>query len=111
MSAPEAVVRRVQEALGCVRDERPDYPGLPVVCLAHEGCMWVERGCMEAVEAADAAFTASLEWAAERVLDERMSTPPIGDPHRGDVRIQRSTLNTAASRLRRLAGTETEATK
>ena len=61
--APEAVVRRVQEVQNCVNDAG--------YCAAHddgfESVSWTERGCALAVAHADAAFTASLEWAAERL--------------------------------------------
>jgi hypothetical protein len=38
-------------------------------CYWHGGTdgEWTERGCGEAVRMADAAFAASLEWAAEQV--------------------------------------------
>jgi hypothetical protein len=52
------------DALGCC--EVSTLPTDPTWCEQHEEA-WGERGCPEALLAADAAFAASLEWAAERV--------------------------------------------
>lgn len=78
--APDAVVRRVQEALGCQRVDATGQRPVEVdgfVILGKTGCIThrdryglpqsTDRGCPVAVDAADAAFTASLEWAAERL--------------------------------------------
>lgn len=74
--APDAVVRRVQEALGCQQvdatDQRPvEVDGFVIRgkagCITHRDRYGLpqstDRGCPVAVAAADAAFTASLEWA------------------------------------------------
>lgn len=74
MTAPESVVQAIMEALGC-RKEFDKFLGDRVAfCVWHQ-CRWLldRDGCNVAVRAADAAFGASLEWAAER-LDE-------GDEH------------------------------
>lgn len=62
MSAPESVVRAVMEALGC--DIAADADG-DRWCLTHEAG-WRGGRCPDADRAADAAWVASLEAAAER---------------------------------------------
>ena len=57
MSAPDVVVRAVQEALGC---KACDCGGNhPLSCLEHDAMRWTGRGCEAAVRAADAAHKAS----------------------------------------------------
>jgi hypothetical protein len=59
VTAPEPVVLAVMEAYGCGANSNG-------FCNRHHS-VWTGRGCRDAVEATDAAFAASLEWAAERV--------------------------------------------
>ena len=64
MTAPESIVQAVMEVRGC--EERG---GKWRYCYWHGGTdgEWTERGCGEAVRMADAAFAASLEWAARSI--------------------------------------------
>ena len=65
--APQSVVEAVQEALECSRYDRPSGP----VCAGSHDDLpnWTARGCETAVEAADAAFAASLREIADDVPD------------------------------------------
>lgn len=64
--APDSVVRAVMEALGCCKvSVDPDPTLARPWCEQHEG-WWDDRGCPEALLAADAAWVASLEAAADR---------------------------------------------
>lgn len=104
--APQSVVEAVQEALGCVRDERPDYPNLPVVCLTHGCSSWSERGCWDAVDAADAAFAATLEWAAEHLpsVTEGVDREGTAFWRERDQDVYSLAVEEAQDALRRLAG-------
>lgn len=63
MTAPESVVQAVMRATNCHID--PDEES----CWVH-GSEVRNSLCQQAVRSADAAFAASLEWAAERLKDE-----------------------------------------
>ena len=66
MGAPVSVVAAVMEALGCCKvSVEPDPTLARPWCEQHER-WWDDRGCPVAVQAADAAWVASLNAAAER---------------------------------------------
>ena len=76
VTAPESVVQAVMEVRGC--EERG---GKWRYCYWHGGTdgEWTERGCGEAVRMADAAFAASLEWAAGQFDDAPLAYSVRGD--------------------------------
>lgn len=80
VSAPEPVVRAVMDD-GC--DPFAAIDGLR--CARHRFARVQDRGCPIAVDAADAAFAASMGWAAERweqaakVLEDQEHSPDLAD--------------------------------
>jgi len=64
MTAPESVVRAVQEAFGCKPYPNPRGG---IYCRTRHGGAWIDRGCSVAVDAADAA------WAAVEAENARLT--------------------------------------
>lgn len=108
MSAPEAVVRRVQEA---ITEHRPQYgDGWECSCGATLTLTNHNEHWLQAI--ADAAFAASLEWVADWLPAHTEGSKREGTarwPER-DRDIYSAAIEDGQAWLRLLA-TETEATK